>query len=645
MKEDDILKSKLNVIEELSTLLVSQAPPDSILSEIVNKIPSVLGVSLVSVLLWNPKEEILTVSKTRVPKVVLRVSETALRTKLEGVEYPMADKDNTFVRSIGSKKLIFTHDVENSLVPIMPKKFAKMILKLVKNQMKAQVIAPMIFDDKVLGILVLGWRKNTISDQEKLIVKMFSNYAAIAISNSRFVNRLQSQNYILKALNAISSKLVSTLDPTRIAQITANQIAKDFGFASVLIATLDETGEKLSVLSVTENKIIHKLRKLLDKEIPDYVMCMNDPKFSHIESVKAIKNDKMYTTDDLLEAFTPPVPGKVIKAITKFSGIKSVATLPVKARGKIIGAVGFGYDDKCSSEISDDDESLMVTLSHIIGVALDNARSYQENIDTLEELKDKVNALEQSRQRERDMVDIMGHELRTPISVVNNYFLLLKGLLSRVSNKKLEGEDLEKCQRYIKGIDENVKREIKLINVLLNATKIDSENLELNQEPLDIRDIIREGLVGMETQIENKGLYVKLEKMSKRRRLPKIYADKIRLLEVVDNLLSNAVKYTDIGGITLSVDYDKNFMTVSISDTGVGISKKHFKNLGKKFYRANQYLGEENGEDLTIVRPGGTGLGLYVTYALVEEHGGKIWVESKEGKGSTFHFTVPLYKK
>ena len=129
-----------------------------------------------------------------------------------------------------------------------------------------------------------------------------------------------------------------------------------------------------------------------------------------------------------------------------------------------------------------------------------------------------------------------------------------------------------------------------------------------------------------------------------KKRTPLIYADKARIIEILNNLIDNGIKYTERGSVTVKTEYDKEKVTVSIEDTGHGIPKDELSKLGKKFYRVDNYIEGKNWNPIDIVRPGGTGLGLYVTFSLVKLMKGKIWVESKLGKGSKFIFTVPLYK-
>lgn len=153
------------------------------------------------------------------------------------------------------------------------------------------------------------------------------------------------------------------------------------------------------------------------------------------------------------------------------------------------------------------------------------------------------------------------------------------------------------------------------------------------------------GILGQQKDAEHKGLYIKFTKPKDADKYRPIFADKIRIQEVVDNLINNGVKYTQKGGITISISKDKESVEVTVSDTGVGMPKEAIKQLGKKFYRIAQHTSDKNGKNgATVVRPGGTGLGLYVTYGLVKAHGGTIVAKSEIGKGSEFTFKLPFMK-
>ena len=249
----------------------------------------------------------------------------------------------------------------------------------------------------------------------------------------------------------------------------------------------------------------------------------------------------------------------------------------------------------------------------------------QQKVDEqTKELQIKVKELEEARRKENDMIDIMGHELRTPATIVK---------LNAEMLRKYIDSNPEEYAKYLDRISKAIDTEIGLINTLLTSAKLEGNKVEIRREKVDIKESIEMSVHGNEKALKERvKIYTEIEKG-----LPFAYADKIRVMEVLDNLISNAVKYTEKGRIDIQARSKGENIQISVRDTGKGIPKEDIPKLGSKFYRANNYLGSK------IVRPGGTGLGLYVTFRLVKLMGGKISVESEEGKGSTFTFTLPIY--
>ena len=260
-------------------------------------------------------------------------------------------------------------------------------------------------------------------------------------------------------------------------------------------------------------------------------------------------------------------------------------------------------------------------------------KTLQDKVDEqTKELQIKVVELEEARKKERDMIDIMGHELRTPATVVKLNVDLLK---------KYINSNPDEFKKYLDRIRDAIDNEIKLINILLSSAKLEGNKVEINSEEVDILAEIEMCINGHEKEAKDKRLKI-INKAKKR--TPAIYADKARVIEILNNLLDNAIKYTQRGSVTVKTEYDKEGVTVFVEDTGQGIPKEEVSKLGKKFYRVDNYVTGKDLDPVDIVRPGGTGLGLYVTFNLIKLMKGKIWVESKLGKGSKFIFSIPLYK-
>lgn len=331
---------------------------------------------------------------------------------------------------------------------------------------------------------------------------------------------------------------------------------------------------------------------------------------------------------------------EAILSFMKENGIEIIFSLkePEKFNGAVI--IGEKYN-KDSYTVGDIDflESVMQSTH----MALVRATLYQQLESFNKTLQEKVNEqtkelqikvveLEEARKKERDMIDIMGHELRTPATVVKlNVELLQKYINSNPAEFK----------RHLDRIKDAIENEIKLINTLLSSAKLEGSKVEINSEEVDFLMEIEMCIHGHEREAKDRKL--KIVNKSKKR-TPPIYADKARIIEILNNLLDNAIKYTEKGNVTVKTEYDKQNVTVSIEDTGQGIPKDELSKLGTKFYRVGNYIEGKNWDPVDIVRPGGTGLGLYVTFSLVKLMKGKIWVESKLGKGSKFIFTLPIYK-
>ncbi|MBD3280019.1 hypothetical protein GF389_00660 [Candidatus Dojkabacteria bacterium] len=262
----------------------------------------------------------------------------------------------------------------------------------------------------------------------------------------------------------------------------------------------------------------------------------------------------------------------------------------------------------------------------------------QQKIDkATQELQVKNQQLEDTLRKERDMMDILGHELRTPLTIGKNAMKYLK------RDFKEDGEvKPEIMHKYLEMADENLSREASLLETLLSTTKIDNKAVDLHFEKVDLIDAVNDSLDAHIEKADEKGLKIRFDPPAE----AFIYADRNRTQEIVDNLIDNAIKYTKNGGVTIEVNpetAESNQTTLKVIDTGIGIPKKDLDKLGQKFYRINTYLDSSKESDYKVVRPGGTGLGLYVTFNLIEMMNGTVGVESQVGKGSVFTVTLPTY--
>ena len=226
--------------------------------------------------------------------------------------------------------------------------------------------------------------------------------------------------------------------------------------------------------------------------------------------------------------------------------------------------------------------------------------------------------LEKIRQ---DFVANVSHELRTPVSSIKGYAeTLLEGAL----------EDKENARDFLKIIYSDSDRLAKLINDLLDLTKIESEKLKMELRPCVIRPVVERVVSGVNKQAKDSSITIKMDIP---RELPNILADEVRIAQVLLNLIDNAIKYNKEKGLVIISAKEKDgFIQIDVSDTGVGIPEEDLPRLFERFYRVDKARSRELG---------GTGLGLSIVKHIIQEHQGEISVQSVLGQGSTFSFTIP----
>jgi PAS domain S-box-containing protein len=224
-----------------------------------------------------------------------------------------------------------------------------------------------------------------------------------------------------------------------------------------------------------------------------------------------------------------------------------------------------------------------------------------------------------------EFVSVAAHELRTPLSSIMGYIeILLDEDFDPLTDQQRD---------FLQVVERGAHRLLSITNNLLDVTRIETGRIELWLEPTDLPALIESVASEFSLQLEAKAQRLTLRAVPG---LPPALCDQVRAAQIIGNLLSNANKYTPEGGlIVVSVTQaeEQGFLKISVADDGVGISPEDQERLFDRFFRA---------ESARLTRATGAGLGLHITHSLVEQHGGRIWLESELDQGSTFYVTFPM---
>jgi len=267
-------------------------------------------------------------------------------------------------------------------------------------------------------------------------------------------------------------------------------------------------------------------------------------------------------------------------------------------------------------------KELTDTKTAIINMMEDTEELNKKLRMTQKTLKANVEELKFEEVKKNEFMSTAAHELKTPLTSIHGFSQLLQ--------KSEIAKDDEKRGKYLGIIESETIRLSKLVNDVLDISRIDLNTIKLENEEIDIGKMTEEIKTEMDVQTAQKGL---ISEYIVEKNMPKLYSDRERVQQVLMNLINNSVKYTPKGKITVKVSKENDFVHFMVKDTGVGIAKENQSKIFSRFYQV----------DSSYTRSGGgVGLGLSLCKELINLMGGKIWFVSEYGKGSEFHFTLPI---
>jgi len=299
----------------------------------------------------------------------------------------------------------------------------------------------------------------------------------------------------------------------------------------------------------------------------------------------------------------------------RFAGLRddlrSYLAVPIEVKSRVIGVLQIADTEPESYDTHD--ERRLATLARYAAVWIENVRLLQEAA--------KVEALREVDRLKSELLSTVSHELRTPLASI-------KGYASSLLREDVVWDD-ETRREFLQIIDEESDRLSGLIEDLLQMSEIEAGVLRINKQPVRIGRLAQRVVKKLRLQSRDRTITV-----TGASDVPETMGDPRRLEQVLHNLVMNAIKYSPTGTqVSVRVEKQGNDVVVAVKDQGIGIAPEHLEHVFERFYRVDGAL---------IRETGGSGLGLPICRGLVDAHGGKIWVESQIGQGSTFSFRIPI---
>jgi signal transduction histidine kinase/HAMP domain-containing protein len=465
---------------------------------------------------------------------------------------------------------------------------------LAKEKFHSAVFLPLKTPKKTFGIMTVANREaEQLNSKQANLFTAIAHQISVALQNARLFQDTERNLERIGALHNIVLASSSSLDLAAVLRELLQKIDRFLPYPVVTVQLLDKkTGrlEPAACQNIDQNdwKAETKSRDGLDAPAPDIVPVI----------VRNSQTDRRTSDSEFLRRH----------------GLISFVQLPLVAKNEVLGIITFFKKEE--HEFTGEEIEFLSTLAGQAAMAISNAQLYERSTEQAVEL-------EKASKVQADFSAMIVHDLRSPLSTIIGIAEMMKnGLL---------GDLNEDQKNWTDRIKKNATGLVQLVGDFLDVSKLESGRIELTRAPTDVTDLLRNVVENFGPLARSKNIVLSCQADP----LPAVQADSRRLDQILHNLVSNALKFTGEGGsIQLHARHDqRNGIVVRVQDTGVGISPDEIANLFQKYQQSASGKTSEHK---------GTGLGLVISKMIVEAHGGRIWVESEEGKGTTFVFTLPI---
>jgi signal transduction histidine kinase len=462
------------------------------------------------------------------------------------------------------------------------------------------VVLPLFREGKPFGTILLRRKEvRPFSEREVALLQTFGDQAAIAIENVRLFNEtkeaLEQQQASGEVLSAISSSIADT---TPVFEKIVQSCERLFAGKHVGINLVGDDGMlRMGAYHGPKRDVFERLVSTVRAD-------------DRTATGRAILT---HTVQHFPDIEGPDVP-EGARLGGRATGLKAAIYAPMLWEGRGLGVIWVARD--YVGPFSEKEIALLKTFADQAVIAIQNAR-------LVGEIRDKSQQLEVANKHKSEFLANMSHELRTPLNAIIGF--------SEVLLERLFGELNEKQDDYLKDIHSSGRHLLTLINDILDLSKIEAGRMELEVSSFDLASALSNAMTLVRERAQRHGIALEQQVDPE---LGEITADERKFKQILVNLLSNAVKFTPDGGrIDVNARREEDNVVIAVHDTGIGIAAQDQAAVFEEFRQV--------GRDYTNKQEG-TGLGLTLTKKFVELHGGRIWLDSEPGKGSTFTFTIPV---